>query len=104
MFEKKFRVRVVHSHKSKVLDANMFCVQYAYYRIIPIWWSISEFVEYGDGLCSIFYQDAAEGLARNLSTIEDVRTFIARQSKKSKNFRDRYIPDPEYLKKEFTDA
>ncbi|MAQ77201.1 hypothetical protein CL684_01610 [Candidatus Campbellbacteria bacterium] len=94
--KRKFKTRVKH------FSGDKYLVQYAYYRFIPIWYSLHFWFEQtltGNTECwteDFFNIDEAEKLAKSLKSIEDVKNWYKPDEEKRERF---YQRKREYLKK-----
>ena len=86
MFEKKFKVRVMH------FSEDWYQIQYAYYRIFPNYKSINYWFDCGftgnlEAWCTeILKIKEAEEFAKTLKSIEDVNKYYQKENVKRREF------------------
>ena len=96
VFSKKFKVRVKYFANCK------YTVDYAHYRLIPIWRSLSFWFEQGHPggtecwTTDLFKVGEAERIAKTLNSVDDVNKFYESRIKKEKKWREN---EKEYLKR-----
>lgn len=86
IFNKKFKVKVVH------FNEDYYIIKYAYYRFIPIyhtlnyWFELTLTSNLEEWTCMIFKVDKAEEVARKMKSIEDVKEWYEPYKNEEKDF------------------
>jgi hypothetical protein len=90
MFEKKFGLRI----KKFSSTSKSYCVQYAHYRFIPVWYTLHHWLRiFGTWNPVLEKYEDAKTFARQFETIEDVKNWQAEQDRLA----GKDYPEVEYL-------
>lgn len=82
MLEKKFKIRI-----KKFGSIGHYCIQYTYYRFIPIWCTIVTWLNYSNTINPILEKyPYIKTIACQFKTIEDVKKHIALSYQKEKEY------------------